>query len=55
MLRGWGAEQKETSEQITSDLVSDLEGPLVGEHKDDGSNWSIPNLLRQLFGGIGND
>lgn len=23
---------------------------VVGEHKDDGSNWGIPNMIRHFFG-----
>lgn len=51
VLYSWGEQQEETSDKLTITAVSGVEGELVGEHKIDGSNWSIPNILRNLFGG----
>lgn len=50
VLRYWGDEQKELSDELTSKAVAGAEGKYVGEHKEDGSNWSIPNILRSWFG-----
>lgn len=50
ILRYWGQEQEELSNELTSKAVSGAEGKYVGEHKEDGSNWSIPNILRSLLG-----
>lgn len=46
----WGEEQSERSDNITQTIVQDLEGGLVGEHEVDGSNWAIPNILRNILG-----
>ena len=51
VLYSWGEQQEQTSDRLTITAVSGVEGDLVGEHKVDGSNWSIPNILRNLFGG----
>lgn len=51
IIMSWGVEQEQLSDSITTEAVSDLEGNVVGEHKADGSNWSIPNILRFYFGG----
>ena len=51
VLYSWGEQQEETSDKLTITAVSGVEGDLVGEHEVDGSNWSIPNILRNLFGG----
>lgn len=50
VLRVWGNQQSIQSEEITEDLLKDVEGNIVGEHKVDGSNWSIPNIIRHLLG-----
>lgn len=50
ILRVWGNQQSQQSEQITNDLLKDAEGNLVGEHEVDGSNWSIPNIIRHILG-----
>lgn len=50
VLRVWGNQQATQSEEITEDLLKDVEGNIVGEHKVDGSNWSIPNIIRHLLG-----
>lgn len=46
-------EQEETSDKVTTEAVKPLEGEdgPVGEHKDDGSNWSIPNIIRHILFG----
>lgn len=49
-LRAWGVHQQEASDEITNAAVSGFEGDVVGEHKVDGSNWSIPNIIRHLLG-----
>jgi len=43
-----GEEQEKNSNELTEKAVEGLEGEgaLAGEHEDDGSNWSIPNILR---------
>ena len=51
ILYNWGEQQEQTSDKFTTYVVEDVEGDLVGEHKVDGSNWSIPNILRHWFGG----
>lgn len=43
--------QEELSSELTDIAVSGAEGSIVGEHKVNGSNWSIPNILRHLIGG----
>ena len=52
LLSSWGDAQEQTSDLFTTEIVSDVEGELVGEHKIDGSNWSIPNILRHWVMGI---
>ncbi len=51
ILRAWGNKQAEQSEEITHEVVKGAEGTIVGEYKVDGSNWSIPNIVRHLLGG----
>ena len=51
VLHSWGAQQEQTAEEFTDFAVSGVEGTLVGEDVVDGSNWSIPNVLRNLFAG----
>ena len=51
IIMSWGEGQAEASDKITTEAVSGLEGTMVAEHEDDGSNWSIPNILRYYFGG----
>lgn len=51
ILYSWSDQQEETSDKLTEFAVSGAEGNLVGEHEVDGSNWSIPNILRHWFGG----
>lgn len=50
ILRGWGNSQTEISEKFTTEVVSGVEGGLVGEHEIDGSNWAIPNIIRHWLG-----
>lgn len=50
VLRHWGKQQGEVSEDIASDAVSGVEGNLVGKHQIDGANWSIPNIIKHLLG-----
>ena len=50
VLRQWGSEQQEVSENVASTAVSDLEGTVVGEHQINGANWSIPNIIRHFLG-----
>ena len=47
-------EQQQTSNNVTNVLVSPMEGEnkVAGEHKEDGSNWSIPNIVRNLLSGL---
>lgn len=49
LLYSWGEQQEENADEITNVAVSGVEGTLVGESAVDGSNWSIPNILRNLF------
>lgn len=51
VLHGWGEQQAETSDKITSAAVSGVEGTIIGEHQIKGANWSIPNILRHWLGG----
>lgn len=51
VLYSWGEQQEETSDKLTSAAVSGAEGTLVGEHQVDGSNWSIPNIIRHWIRG----
>lgn len=44
-------EQEEFSNDLTEAAVRPVEGTIVGAHKVDGSNWSIPNILRNIVGG----
>ena len=46
-----GESQEDLSNDLTNMAVSEVEGSVVGEHRVDGSNWSIPNILRHLVGG----
>ena len=46
LLHTWADEQEELSDDITTEAVSGIEGDIVGEHEEDGSNWSIPNIIR---------
>ena len=50
ILYAMGERQEEYSDEVTADLVSGVEEHLTGEHKIDGSNWSIPNIIRHLLG-----
>ena len=50
ILDVWGGQQTKQSEELTNKLLEDVEGGVVGEHKVDGSNWSIPNIIRHLLG-----
>lgn len=50
ILSTWGDNQSEASEEITEKVVSPVEGTLVGEHEDNGANWSIPNIIRHILG-----
>ncbi len=50
ILNDWGEHQQEMSDKFTDQVVSGAEGSWVGEHQVDGSNWSIPNILRHILG-----
>ena len=50
MLYELGETQESIADKTTTEAVSSAEGKLVGEHKVDGSNWSIPNILRHWIG-----
>lgn len=50
ILSSIGYHQAEDSEKIVSFAVSGAEGKVVGEHKVNGSNWSIPNIIKSLIG-----
>lgn len=50
LLYEWSDEQAEMSESVTNEAVSGAEGSLVGEHEINGSNWSIPNIVRHWLG-----
>ena len=49
-LHYFSEEQEKSSNQMVEGAVSGFEGTYVGEHEIDGSNWSIPNILRHYFG-----
>lgn len=49
-LHSLSQEQEKSSNQMVEGAVSGFEGTYVGEHEVDGSNWSIPNILRHYFG-----
>lgn len=51
ILYRWGEEQSERADRWTSVVVDEYEGHYVGERAIDGSNWSIPNILRHWLGG----
>ena len=46
-----GDDQENLSNEITDNVVSNAEGVVVGASKVDGSNWSIPNIIRNFLGG----
>ena len=54
-LQGWlynqGEQQEQVAEDITDDMVDSFEGEggIAPEDEVDGSNWSIPNILRHLL------
>lgn len=51
ILYALGDCQEQASENITNAVVSKVEGSnTVGEHCINGSNWSIPNIVRHLLG-----
>ena len=50
ILYTWGEQQANNSDKITVAAVSDVEGTLVGEHEENGANWSIPNIIRHILG-----
>lgn len=52
ILNQWSQEQEETSDKFTAEVVSGVEGKYVGQHRDDGSNWAIPNIIRKWLGVI---
>lgn len=51
ILHIWSERQEEISEEVTTSTVAGVEGELVGEHIVDGSNWSIPNIIRHWLRG----
>ena len=50
ILTSMGKHQQEVSEVLTEQAIEDAEGTIVGEHEVDGSNWSIPNIIRHILG-----
>lgn len=50
ILRDWSKQQSEISDEIVQNAVSGAEGNIVGEKEVDGSNWSIPNIIRNILG-----
>ena len=50
-LYGIADRQEHVAEVVTDEAVSGVEGTLVGEDAVNGSNWSIPNILRHLLSG----
>ena len=50
VLQSMGQHQKETSDVLTEQALEQVEGTVVGEHQVDGSNWSIPNIIRHVLG-----
>ena len=51
ILYVWSREQKETSSKVFDAAMPDsLEENVTGGKMEDGSNWSIPNILRNLIG-----
>lgn len=46
-----GVRQEQTADILTDAAVTDVEGHLVGEDAVDGTNWSIPAILRNIFAG----
>ena len=45
-----GENQEEIADNAATYAVSGAEGTLVAEHEVDGSNWSIPSILRHWLG-----
>lgn len=50
ILNHIGNKQEYYSQEITNNIVSEAESKHIGEHKEDGSNWSIPNIIRSTLG-----
>lgn len=51
ILYKWSNDQKETSDEVFDQAMPDsLEENVTGGKVEDGSNWSIPNILRNLIG-----
>lgn len=50
ILRHWGTQQEELSEDITNKVVKPVEYKITGETEEHKSNWSIPNIIRNMFG-----
>lgn len=51
VLRSMGSNQIETSEKFAEHTVKPFEGgSIIGEHKVNGSNWAIPNIIRNILG-----
>ena len=44
-----GDEQEDLSNEITDKAVSNAEGVIAGASKVDGSNWAIPNIIRNFL------
>ena len=50
VLYAMGERQSEASNAVVDVATSTVEGSVVGEHRMDGSNWSIPNIIRHWMG-----
>lgn len=51
VLHAWGNAQEEYSDELTENAVSGVEGgAIVGNHIENGANWSIPNIIRNILG-----
>lgn len=50
ILNHIGNKQEYYSQEVTNNVVSEVERKHIGEHKEDGSNWSIPNIIRSMLG-----
>ena len=51
VLYGWSEEQKETSNEVFERVLPEsVETQIVGKHYSNGSQWAIPNIIRNLLG-----
>ena len=49
VLNTLGEKQNQAAENITEAAVSGVEDDMTGGHKEDGSNWSLPNIVAHWF------